>query len=219
VCYEANGILLCPDRRSPRSGRNLFRLSWGKTLGQLSYVGAGKKVTLSSTLDNTPLGVFNGTFVGTSTGSVTSSTFTGDSKSSRKQRVVELKIAKGRAIETTITPVDELTELSDITLVPAGIMDPVRAMGQLFNAKGCPEAVQMYDGRRVVTMRSDAGTQTGDTLICAVSYKVTAGPGHLSPLGISSAKMVLIYDVSEGQQVLQNLKISSGIFSVSLDRQ
>lgn len=191
----------------------------GKTLGQLSYVGAGKKVTLSSTLDNTPLGVFNGTFVGTSTGSVTSSTFTGDSKSSRKQRVVEVKIAKGRAIETTITPVDELTELSDITLVPAGIMDPVRAMGQLFHAKGCPEAVQMYDGRRVVTMRSDAGTQTGDTLICAVSYKVTAGPGHLSPLGISSAKMALIYGVSKGQQVLQNLKISSGIFSVSLDRQ
>lgn len=191
----------------------------GKTLGQLSYVGAGKKVTLSSTLDHTPLGVFNGTFVGTSTGSVTSSTFTGDSKSSRKQRVVEVKIAKGRAIQTTITPVDELTELSDITLVPAGIMDPVRAMGQLFHAKGCPEAVQMYDGRRVVTMRSDAGTQTGDTLICAVSYKVTAGPGHLSPLGISSAKMALSYDVSEGQQVLQNLKISSGIFSVSLDRQ
>ena len=57
----------------------------GKTLGQLSYDDAGKKLTLSSTLNNTPLGVFNGTFVGTSTGSADTSSFSGDSKSSRKK--------------------------------------------------------------------------------------------------------------------------------------
>lgn len=191
----------------------------GKTLGQLSYAEASNKATLRSTLDNTPLGVFNGTFTGTSTGKTASSRFTGDSRSSRKQRVVVVEIAKGRAVSTAITPADELTELSDIARVPAGVMDPVRAMGRLFRAKGCPAPVRMYDGRRVVTMQSDAGTQSGNTLICKISYKVVAGPGHLSPLGISSARMELTYGIAGARQTLRQMRISSGIFSVRLDRQ
>lgn len=213
-------LLFCTILAAAPVGAETYAVSLGgKLLGQLSYVEAGSKVTLRSTLDNTPLGVFNGTFTGTSSGTTSSSTFQGDSRSSRKQRIVDVEISKGSAKSVAIEPADELTDLSDITRVPAGVTDPVRAMGQLFRAKGCPSSVQMYDGRRVVTMRSDAGTQAGDILTCTVSYKVTAGPGHLSPLGISSAKMELNYDVAAGQQTLQNLTISSGIFSVSLDRQ
>lgn len=191
----------------------------GKTLGQLSYTEAGHTTTLRSTLDNTPLGVFNGTFTGTSAGSAAKVAFTGDSRSSRKQRLVNVDFAKGRAVSTTITPVDEVTDLSDVARVPEGVVDPVRAMDQLFRAKGCPQPVQMYDGRRVVMMRSDAGTQAGDILTCNVSYKVTAGPGHLSPLGISSAKMQLDYVTAGGKQTLQQIRISSGIFSLNMDRQ
>lgn len=196
-----------------------FNVSLANTsLGQLEYSEAGRKSTLRSTLDNTPLGVFNGTFTGSSAGSAASSRFVGESRSSRKQRVVTVDITKGRATGTAITPADEITELSGIARVPAGVMDPVRAMGQLFRAKGCPAPIQMYDGRRVVTMRSDAGKQTGNTLTCTVSYKVIAGPGHLSPLGISSARMQLEYITTGGRQSLAQMRISSGIFRLNLVR-
>lgn len=216
----ACGMLLA----APASGETYSVSLGGKMLGQLSYTQSGGTATLRSTLDNTPLGVFNGTFTGTSTGTGTgtgtdaSTTFTGNSRSSRKQRVVTVDFAKGRAVGALVTPMDEMTDLSDIARVPDGVMDPVRAMGQLFRAKGCPAPVQMYDGRRVVTMRSDAGTQAGDILTCRVNYKVIAGPGHLSPLGISSAELHLSYGMSDGQ-ALQQIKVSSGIFSITLDRQ
>ena len=211
--------LLCAALLAAPVSAETFSVSLGgKTLGQLSYSEGGNKSTLSSTVDNTPLGVFNGTFTGTSTGNSASSGFTGDSRSSRKQRVVKVNIAQGRATSTDVTPTEELTELSDVTRVPAGVMDPVRAMGQLFRAKGCPAPIQMYDGRRVVSMRSDIGTETAGTLTCNLRYKVIAGPGHLSPLGISSAKMQLSYSTAGGRQNLQQMKVSSGIFSVLLDR-
>ena len=212
-------LLACTVIMAAPAGAETYSVSLaGKTLGQLSYTEAGRITTLRSTLDNTPLGVFNGTFTGTSTGNAATATFSGDSRSSRKQRVVTVDFAKGRATRTAITPADEVTDLSDVTRVSAGVMDPVRAMGQLFRANGCPAPVQMYDGRRVVTMRSDVGTQVGDILTCVVNYKVIAGPGHLSPLGISSARMQLSY-ATGGGQTLQQIKISSGLFSVRLDRQ
>lgn len=196
-----------------------FRVSLGGTnLGQLSFSQSGQKSTLRSTVDNTPLGVFNGTFIGTSTGSAATSRFTGDSKSSRKQRLVTVEINKGRAASTAITPAGELTELSDVARVPAGVMDPVRAMSQLFRAKGCPAPLQMYDGRRVIAMRPDTGTQADGLLTCTISYKVIAGPGHLSPLGITSAKMTLDYATVGREQTLQQIRIKSGIFSLHLDR-
>jgi hypothetical protein len=191
----------------------------GKILGHLSYTEAGGTATLRSTLDNTPLGVFNGTFTGTSTGNAATSRFTGDSRSSRKQRVVEVEIAKSRAVKTAITPADELTDLSDISRVPEGVRDPVRAIGHLFRTKGCPSPLQMYDGRRVVTIQSNSSMQSDNALSCTLSYKVIAGPGHLSPLGISTARMELTYDTAGAQQTLRQMRISSGIFSVSLNRQ
>lgn len=191
----------------------------GKTLGQLSYAQTGDKATLVSTLDNTPLGVFNGTFTGTSTGNAASSLFIGNSSSSRKQRLVEVEITENRAVRADITPLDEQTELSETARVPAGVMDPVRAMGQLFRARGCPARLIMYDGRRVVTIEPDAGSQSDNTLNCTLSYRVVAGPGHLSPLRVTSARMELTYDTTGARQTLQQMRISSGIFSVSLIRQ
>ncbi|MEH6644538.1 hypothetical protein [Sulfitobacter sp.] len=213
-------VLLCAALLAAPVSAETFSVSLGgKALGQLSYSEVGNKSTLSSTVDNTPLGVFNGTFTGTSTGSSAKSLFTGDSRSSRKQRVVKVNLAKGRATSTDVTPAEEQTELSDVARVPADVMDPVRAMGQLFRAKGCPAPIQMYDGRRVVSMRSDIGTKTAGTLTCNLRYKVIAGPGHLSPLGISSAKMQLSYSITDGGQNLQQMKVSSGIFGIRLDRE
>jgi hypothetical protein len=187
----------------------------GKTLGTLSFSTQGGDEMLQSTLDSTPMGVFNGTFTGSSSAQ---GRFTGDSRSSRKQRMVTVDIAKGRAMDVQVTPANEMTDLSDKALVPAGVKDPVRIIGTFVGATGCPEAMQMYDGRRVVALTPQAGSQDGTTLTCPVQYKVTAGPGHLSPLAISSAKMVLRYDTSEGVQNLQEIQVSSGVFRLKLLR-
>jgi hypothetical protein len=190
----------------------------GKALGELSLTKNGRNRTLTSTLDSTPLGVFNGTFIGTSTGSLRSSTFVGESKSSRKQRIVTVEISKGKAVNTAITPVSEQTDQSDTAQVQSGVIDPVRAIGQLITAKGCPAAMLLYDGRRVIALKPSASEQSGAVLSCSMSYKVIAGPGHLSPLRISSAKMQLSYDVAGAQQSLRKIKMSSGIFGLSLNR-
>lgn len=190
----------------------------GATLGQLSYELRGQTATLRSTFDNTPLGVFNGTFAGTSRGSAATSTFTGESRSSRKSRIVTVEISEGRARETRVTPEHERTELSDVAMVPAGVRDPVRVIGALIGSAGCPPQVQMYDGRRVVRLSPLAEARAGDVLTCELGYRVIAGPGHLSPLRITSARMQLRYATSAGAQQLRQLTLSSGLFSVTLTR-
>lgn len=203
---------------APASAETFSVKLGGKILGTMQFVHEGKTATLRSTLNSTPMGVFNGTFSGTSTGTPSGGRFTGESRSSRKQRDVTVEITKGKATSLQITPQDELTELSDINRVPAGVSDPVRIIAALIDAGGCPDPMQMYDGRRVVAMIPNGESNEGDTLTCSMNYRVTAGPGHLSPLGISSAKMTLRYDTKGGQQSLQQMQIASGIFRVILDR-
>ena len=201
------------------AGAETFDVALGKKkLGTLSYSVSGPKTTLRSTLDNTPLGVFNGSFVGNDTGSSSRNTFVGNSKSSRKQRIVTVQIAKGKAVNTDITPASERTDLSEITKVQSGVINPVRAIGQLITANDCPAKMRLYDGRRVIALSPTGKSQSGDTLVCSMSYKVVAGPGHLSPLSISSAKMQLNYEVAAGQQTLQQIQISSGIFKLKLNK-
>lgn len=189
----------------------------GKTLGELSFSAQGKTATLRSTLNSTPMGVFNGTFAGTSTGTASSGSFTGQSRSSRKERTVVVEIAKGRATSTSVDPQNELTDLSDVARVPAPVMDPVRVIGALIQSKGCPQHMQMYDGRRVVALTPDGESRNTGALVCTMSYRVIAGPGHLSPLSISSAKLELLYSTADGNQSLRQMQVSSGIFRVRLD--
>lgn len=210
-------FLCCVLLATPVSAQTFSVALGGKVLGEMRYVEQGRGATLLSTLDSTPLGVFNGTFTGTSTGTPTGR-FTGESRSSRKQRVVTVDIENGRAMQVAITPADEITELSDVSRVPDGVVDPVRVIGAMVNASGCPASMRMYDGRRVVTLAVGAGSQSGDTLVCPVSYKVVAGPGHLSPLGISSATIEVSYDTVGGGQSLDRITIASGLFRVTLSR-
>lgn len=212
-------ILFCAALLAIPAHADTFEVTLGgKTLGQLSYETRGATATLRSSLDNTPLGVFNGTFTGISKGSVASSQFTGDSQSSRKSRIVKVDISEGRAKSVDIAPEDERTDLSDAAVVPPGVRDPIRAMGALFRANGCPTTIDMYDGRRVVQLSPDGQSGDEDALVCNIRYTVKNGPGHLSPLGISSAKMKLNYRVMDGQQQLQELTVSSGVFRLRLTR-
>lgn len=194
-----------------------------KSLGTLSYSVNGNDQLLQSVLSNTPLGVFNGTFKGTSKQVANpnggkAQAFTGASKSSRKERTVTTMIANGRAIQTKVTPEKERTALSDIAKVPAGVVDPVTAIGELLRAKGCPATIKIYDGRRAIALSPQSSEQAGDQLTCSISYKVFAGPGHLSPLKITSARMKAIYTVTNGQQHLRQIQLGSGIFNLFLDR-
>lgn len=190
----------------------------GKSLGQMNISQKGRTVTLRSTLNNTPLGVFNGTFVGTSTGNAGDTIFVGHSQSSRKGRVVSVEFAKRRAVRTEIRPESEMTNLSDISRVPPSVIDPVRAIGALITAEKCPDAMRMYDGRRVVIFSPDGNRTEGPTRVCDLTYRVIAGPGHLSPLGIKSAKLQLTYTINSDGQSLEQIKVSSGIFRLSFDR-
>jgi len=190
----------------------------GKMLGRLNLSASGSTAILHSTLNQTPMGVFNGTFKGTSKGTTRTGTFTGDSQSSRKKRRVIVSYANGRAQNVDITPQNERTDLSDPALASGQIIDPVRAVAHLFHATACPAAVRLYDGRRVVAITPTGQKKDADKLICTMRYKVTAGPGHLSPLRISSAKMQLRYNTAGNTQKLEQIKISSGVFGLRLDR-
>lgn len=189
----------------------------GRTLGQLNVSSDGRTTTLRSTLGSTPMGVFNGAFVGTSSGNAQTARFTGETRSSRKERVVTVDITAGRATATIIVPPQESTDLSDITRVPPGVTDPVRTFVHLLEADGCPGAVQMYDGRRLVRLTL-TGERRDGMLMCNLDYRVVAGPGHLSPLRIASAKIELSYARANAQQILQGVRISSGIFAITLER-
>lgn len=192
-----------------------FSVSLGaRTLGTLVYGQEGGVETLASTMNNTPLGVFNGTFEGVSNGTQ----YRSASVSSRKTREISVRFAGGRAIETAISPDDERTELSDPALAPAGVIDPVATMGRFITASGCPAAFRLYDGRRAVLLQPVSGAQTGTNLVCEMTYGVTDGPGHLSPLYIKSISVRLTYDVS-GKQSLREMQFGAAGFDLVLTRQ
>ncbi|WP_299563457.1 hypothetical protein [uncultured Sulfitobacter sp.] len=203
---------------TPVAAQNFDVVLGGKTLGWMAIDtrGAGQ---LRTTLDNTPLGVFNGTFEGTRrTSGAGTTTFTGISRSSRKSRAVSVNFSEGRATGVDVEPASERTALSDIAQVPAAVTDPITALGALVHANGCPPTQRIYEGRRVIALIPEPAERNGVLLVCPVSYRVIAGPGHLSPLRISSARMRLTYAVSGSRQTLQQIHLSSGIFSVSINR-
>ncbi|MGC1494784.1 MAG: hypothetical protein WA790_03175 [Sulfitobacter sp.] len=195
----------------------------GKNLGTLTYSKTAKIEKLRSSLDNTPLGVFNGTFSASARSTVSSTGMTerkyqSISKSSRKTRKVAIFTSDGRVIETSVTPQTEMTKLSEPTRVPAGVVDPVGAIGRLMWARGCPKALTIYDGRRAIALTPNGSMTADDQLICALKYNVVAGPGHLSPLYISKVKMQIQYDLTNGKQKLTQIKMGSGLFNLVLKR-
>jgi hypothetical protein len=188
-----------------------------KVLGSLVFNQTANSITLKSTLNNTPLGVFNGTFQAASqVGGASARQFESISKSSRKTRQIKFIIRDGKADEVVITPSKERTDISDPSKAPRGVIDPAQGIATLITAQGCPTVFTMYDGRRAMRVTPSGTKESTDTLVCSMNYKVIAGPGHLSPLYVSSAKISAQYNVSAGQQTLTSLNLSSGPFKLSL---
>ncbi len=213
----------CVFGTGPATAQNFDVKLGGKKLGLLSYASDDKADKLRSTLDSTPLGVFDGTFSATSTvvqtaiGEVTQ-IFQSTSKSSRKARDIGIVITNGIAVEATVRPKDERTDLSEVKNVPRNVVDPVSGIGRLIAARGCPGTFTIYDGRRAIRLTPAGSRKDGDLLTCLITYKVIAGPGHLSPLYISSVRLQAHYDLAGNEQRLMQMKLRAGLFNLILDR-
>ncbi len=191
----------------------------GTRIGTLVYDAAPDGAaggTLRSVLDNTPLGVANGTFTASAQAVAGSGAvgYTGSSESLRKRRRIDVAFAEGRATEVVVAPQDEATDLSDPGRVPAGVLDPVSAFGRLAGGRDCPAPYSFYDGRRVLRVSTTARTASSASVRCEVDYRVTAGPGHLSPFRFRSLRLVVDY-VSGG---MSGMSIGAGPFTVTIAR-
>ncbi|MGJ8615319.1 MAG: hypothetical protein ACSHWS_00675 [Sulfitobacter sp.] len=223
LCGLAAFCALCAFGESSAQAQT-FEVKLGdKSLGTLAYSRDSKGENLRSALNNTPLGVFNGTFAASSQQVQSSSgasahKYRSISKSSRKTRQIGLVVEAGRAVEVVIEPSSQRTALSDVKNVPQGVIDPVGGIGHLIGARGCPKAFTIYDGRRAIRLQPNGAKRDADLLTCAIQYKVIAGPGHLSPLYISSVKMQVQYDLSGSQQRLSRMQLGSGLFNLVLNR-
>lgn len=186
-----------------------FDLSFGGgKIGSLSV----SPNRVASNVSAAPMGVGNGTFEATvrsAGGQDTEYT----SSSPKKGRVISVTYEGGRATETSVSPSGDMTDMSIASAVPSGVITPVAAINQLISARGCPTAMRFYDGRRVVSVGTTSQDRSDNTLQCNMAYRVTHGPGHLSPLFIKQAALQIEYDVS-GSQKLIEMSISSGPFTL-----
>jgi len=179
----------------------------------LVYSQDGAKEAMRSTLDNTPLGVFNGTFEGITDGVH----YRSISVSSRKTRDIAVRFDHGVAVETVISPEDERTDLSVASAAPPAVIDPVATFGRFVNASGCPAAFRVYDGRRAVLVQPTNEVTNGTELQCEMSYHVTHGPGHLSPFYLKWISVALTYDVAS-KQSLRQLDFGAAGFHLTMKR-
>lgn len=194
----------------------------GRVLGDLEYSTSGGRKFLSSRLDNTPLGVFDGTFEArsglatTEEGTVVTQ-YLSEGKSTRKHRAISVLLLNGRVQDILIRPESEETALSVPSAVPVPVQDPVEAFAVISASRDCPAPLRFHDGRRVVGIATQARRVIGGKLHCEMIYRVTDGPGHLSPLRFTSLDMVLIY-AGAAPAPLDRIDLTAAGFTVSLMR-
>ncbi|MDN5787736.1 hypothetical protein [Pseudorhodobacter sp.] len=193
----------------------------GRQLGWVIFDSGAGISKVRSQFDNTPLGVFNGSYTGASRpGSGSGATvYKGNSSSSNKAREVTItRAADGHLTDVLITPQKDRTDLSVATNVPPGVLDPVEGFGRLISGKSCPSPFALYDGRRVVQVTSGASTTSGTVTTCDIAYKVVLGPGHLSPLYLKNITIRMEYDSAKAKTGVTLMRLRSGIFEVDFVR-
>ncbi len=185
-----------------------------RQLGTLTFDGSGQNVHLLSSLDNTPLGVADGTFEATTKTEGEAVAYKGINRGS-KTRDIAIARQNGAVREVSVAPTNEMTDMSDASKVPVGTLTTAEVFGALANGTTCPNPMAMYDGRRVAQLTTTAMVQTGDTVTCEMSYRVIMGKGHLSPFNFKSFSMQAIYTTG----ALTQVTVSAGGFNVNLIRQ
>ncbi len=210
-------VLLCsPARAAEQSYKVYFG---GQQLGWVLY-SSGTTSTLSSLLDGTPFGVFDGRYEGQSrqTGQG-GARYEGRSTATRKNRDVEIvRNDAGQVIEVTISPEKDRTESSNPAEVPEDVLDPVAGFGRLVSGTSCPVGFKLYDGRRVVQVSPRKTTSNGTALTCWMDYSVIHGPGHLSPLYIKSIDLRMEFDPAILEAGPNLLSFRSGLLELQFRR-
>jgi hypothetical protein len=197
----------------------------GQKLGRVIYSGQsdGKgQAQIRAVFNNTPLGVFDGTYDASSrpVGNKGEVNYRGLSKSSGKTRDVSITSnAKGRAIAVTISPDKDKTAFSNLANVTVeGLLNPVLTFGRLATSTTCPKAFKIYDARRIIQVTPRASKKVDDVLTCNLDYTVVAGPGHLSPFRFTSLKLTLTYDPTRIKTGPSRFTLRVGIFEVTFSR-
>ncbi|MGR3484609.1 MAG: hypothetical protein ACU0BF_04635 [Paracoccaceae bacterium] len=183
-----------------------------RTIGQVSYAGSPGAARMDGELNNTPMGVASGAFGATSQAQSDGSTLYVGGSSKRR---ITVRLSGGRAVAVEVDPRSEATAASDPAAAPAGVVDPVTAFGRLVRATGCPERFAMYDGRRAIELTPTARAATdGGLTRCTIDYRVTAGPGHVSPFRVRRIGIDALY----GGDGMRRMALSAGPFEVTLVR-
>lgn len=185
-----------------------------RQIGMLTIDQSGSTTTIMSTMDNTPLGVADGTFVGVTQANGSTVEYEGKSRGSRMRDISFIREAS-TVTAVTVTPVSEMTELTDAAKVPNNVLSPTEALSALANNGTCPARMVVYDGRRVVQIGTKNATQQGSSVNCDLSYSVVMGPGHLSPFRFRSIDINVTYVASQ----LRRITVSAGGFRVGLIRE
>ena len=180
----------------------------GRVIGRLSAT----RTAISTTVTNTPLGAADGWFRGQRDGQ----TYSAVNSEGRRIDV----IFDGKTVTAVrVNPADERTDVSDSRAVPEGVLDPIAGFARIARPADCPAAFRMYDGRRIAVVSTEARAVENGVLICRIAYRVTAGPGHASPLYISNLSLTARYGLRAGQNTgLAQLDISAGPFTATLQR-
>lgn len=191
-----------------------FALSLGaRQIGTVVFDGGRGAGRLLATMDNTPMGVADGSFHAAT--SAQGHTVRYESRSrGGKQRDIAVTRRAGQVTEITVTPPQEATSLSDVAQVPRGVISLTEAFAVMALGRDCPDAMTVHDGRRVVHIATAARSDSAGEVRCKMSYDVVMGPGHLSPFRFKSLGMRLAY----GAGALRRMTMSAGGFEVTLTR-
>lgn len=220
--FKILAIALLPLLAQPaQAADQSYKIFLGGTeLGWFRYSGSSNNARISSVFDNTPLGVFDGSYEGTSRTQSGRVVYHGKSVSSNKNREVEIVLApKGNVRETMILPAKDQTDYSVPSAVPTGVLDPVAGFGQFLSTKnGCPEAFTLYDGRRVVQVTPKSSEAVGSAKTCVMDYRVMLGKGHLSPLYLKHITVTVTFDPAVAETGPSLLSLRSGLFGVEFRR-
>ncbi len=185
-----------------------------RQLGTLVFESVGSGSALLSTMDNTPLGVANGTFEAQTQTRGGTVDYRAKSRGSKTRDVAVVREAR-IVTAVTVTPSRESTGMTQADKVPAGVISPTEVFAALADSDTCPMPMAMYDGRRVVQMVTVTTTRTSATETCEMSYRVVMGPGHLSPFHFKSLGMSVVYDARR----LVRITMRGGGFDMNLVRQ
>lgn len=220
VFQFCKGVLLAAAMvcAAPASAERFTVALGNRTIGSIDVSISGANLSMTSTLDNTPLGAADGRITATSRpGTVSNGAAGRIFRTERPDRNVTIEMDAGRVVATVIDPASERTDASDPRAVTARVSDPVQVMAALIRADGCPRGFRQFDGRRVVEAGLRDSVTSGTTLTCNMAYRVVAGPGHVSPFGIRNIDMVLTYSLNSGQR-LEEVALTAAGFTITLAR-